>query len=91
MNYPRTLARMMGTAMLCIGLATVALAQSDSPPLNEEEQELQQIEGETIPLQKALSAARRRGDDPDEVKRLQKQYDNLQKRRVEILRSTWQM
>lgn len=78
-------------AILAMGLATSAPAQSGSSPLNEEEQELMRVESSVVEVQRALSAARKRGDDPEAIGKLEKKFDKLQKKRVGLLRSTWQM
>jgi hypothetical protein len=68
-----------------------APAQSGNSPLTEEEQVLEQVEDNVLALQRALSAARKRGDDAEEIGKLQKKFDKLQKKRVGLLRATWQM
>ena len=59
-------------------------------PLSDEEKKLQHLETNVLTLQRKLSAARKRGD-AEEVKRLQKQFDKSQKKRLGLLRDTWQM
>lgn len=71
-------------------LLGAGLAQGASP-LNPEEKELLRVEDHVLTVQRALSAARRRGDDPEKVEKLQKKFDKLQKKRVGLLRATWQM
>lgn len=72
-------------------LTTTAIAQSGSSPPTEEEQVLETVEDNVIEVQRALSAARKRGDDPEKVAKLQKKFDKLQKKRVGLLRDSWQM
>ena len=72
-------------------LALPCGAQSGSSPLNEEEEQLLEVEENVISLQRELSAARKRGDDAETIGVLQKKFDKLQKRRVGLLRDTWQM
>ncbi len=71
-------------------LAGPGLAQGSSP-LNKDEKELLRVEDSVLTVQRALSAARKRGDDPEKVEKLQKKFDKLQKKRVGLLRATWQM
>ncbi len=68
-----------------------AMAQDvGNSPMNEEEKELLGVEEDVLTLQRKLSAARKKGE-TEEVKRLQKQFDKAQKKRIGLLRSTWQM
>lgn len=88
----KTLVKLAGMAWLSLFLVTTASAQSGgSSPLSEEEQQLMEIESSVISVQLALSAARKRGDDPEEIEKLQKKFDKLQKKRRSLLQATWQM
>lgn len=79
----------LAVVVSALAFAGPALAQGNSP-LTKEEKQLQKVESDVLTLQRKLSAARKRGDD-EKVERLQKQFDELQKKRVELLRATWQM
>ncbi len=81
---------LLGLAVLVAILSGPAFSQGTSP-LNESEQELLRVDGHVLTVQRALSAARKRGDDPEKVRKLQKKFDKLQKKRVGLLRETWQM
>lgn len=81
----------IGATLLLLALAGAATGQSGSSPLNDEERELLQVETSVIEVQRALSAARKRGDDAAAIGKLEKKFDKLQKKRVGLLRSTWQM
>jgi len=76
-------------AVLVVAIA--APAQSGNSPLTEEEQVLERVDDNVIEVQRALSAARKRGADPEKLGKLQKKFDKLQKKRVGLLRATWQM
>ena len=70
---------------------TVWYSADDTSMMNEEEKALHQVEQDVLSLQMELSAARKRGDDPEKIEELQKKFDKLQKRRVGLLRQTWQL
>ncbi len=77
-------------------IVTALLAFSPAPssgesPMNPDEQALMEVEENVLSLQRQLSEAQIRGDDAEKTKKLQKEFDALQKKRVELLRKTWQM
>jgi peptidoglycan hydrolase CwlO-like protein len=82
----------LATAFVVVAVVPLApvLGQGSSP-LNEQEEELQRVESEVLELQRELSAARKRGDDPEEVRKLEKKFEKLQKKRFGLLRQTWRM
>ncbi len=91
MRVPGILSTLAGVLVVSATLATTAPAQSGSSPLSDEEKELNQVEGSVVELQRAISAARKRGDDPERLGKLRKKFDKLQKKRVGLLQATWQM
>jgi hypothetical protein len=82
----------LATAFVLVagGMLVPVLAQGASP-LNEQEEELLRVEGEVLELQRELSAARKRGDDPEKIRNLEKKFEKLQKKRFGLLRQTWRM
>lgn len=87
----KTFGLRVAAAVLALALGTVPLAADDSLMMNDDEKALSEIEDQVVTLQVELSAARRRGDDEKKVEKMQKKFDDLQKKRVELLRRTWQM
>ena len=76
--------------VVAMTMASPALGE-DGSPLNAEEQALVEVEENVLSLQSQLAEARARNNDPEKIEKLQKDFDELQKRRVELLRKTWQM
>lgn len=90
-NLIRAVTGAAGTVLLIIALATAAPAQPGTSPLTDEEKELMAVESNVVAVQLELSAARRRGDSPEDIEKLQKKFDKLQKKRKSLLQATWQM
>jgi len=80
---------LVGAGLLALCVSGPALSQGSSP-LNDAEKALMKTEENVIDVQRQLSAARKRGD-AKQVKALQKKFDKTQKKRIGLLRSTWQM
>lgn len=77
---------------LVLGLSLLAplTAFAEGSPRTEEEVQLEQTESSVLDIRRELFVARQKGD-KEEIKRLQKKYDELQKERLRLLRATWKM
>jgi|GEM_PF-1797967 hypothetical protein len=75
----------------CVTLAPLCLAQStDEPPVFEQPEDpqarLQELDDVVVQKQKALFAARMRGD-PEEIKKAQEEFEAVQKQRSRAVRA----
>jgi hypothetical protein len=75
----------------CATLAPLCLAQStDEPPVFEQPEDpqarLQELDDVVVQKQKALFAARMRGD-PEEIKKAQEEFEAVQKQRSRAVRA----
>ena len=75
-------------ATLCSGAGSAARAESDVPYWpSEQEERLKEVEKQSLDLQRKLFVTHM-NQDGDAVKRLSKEFQSVQRERVQLLRAT---